>query len=93
MTSVRPVSPAVSVPPHAIVLPPFASCICVLAPVTLIAEPIMLPLVIDLAQPPPVASLPGVAASGRAASAATAASRTLRAAILLLIRQAQYVMA
>ena len=71
-------SPAVSVPPHAIVLPPFASCICVLAPVSLIAEPIrVLPLVID----PVHETLLGYAASGRAASAATAASRRLRAAI------------
>ena len=84
----RPVSPAVSVPPHAIVLPPFASCICVLASL-LTVRPMMVPLVINLLQ----LSMLGYAARGRAASAATAASRTLRAAILLLIRQAQYVMA
>ena len=49
----------------------------------------MVPLVITLLQ----CCMLGYAASGRAASAATAASRTLRAAILLLLRQAQYVMA
>ena len=88
LTSVRPVSPGVRVPPHSIVSPPFASCICMLATL-LTGRPMMVPLLINLLQP----SMLGYAARGRAASAATAASRTLRAAILLLIRQAQYVMA
>ena len=49
LTSVRPVSPAVSVPPHAIVLPPFASCICVLV-VLLTVRPMMVPSVVNLSQ-------------------------------------------
>jgi hypothetical protein len=70
LTSVSPVSPAIRAPPHGIVMPPFASWICAGAPFVLIEEPIMEPLIIDLLQP----SSLGYAASGRAASAVTAAS-------------------
>ena len=75
LTSVSPVSPAIRAPPHGTVMPPFASWICAGAPFVLIEEPIMEPLIIDLLQP----SSLGYVASGRAASAATAASSHPRA--------------